>query len=833
MITRSTLAFFTTGTLALCALHCGGESPGTPGGGGSTSSSAGDATSTGGSGGSTPVDPCAAAPLKAPAAPSALAVESVSSYEVTLTWTPSPDPAVKHYRVLRGAAQVGLVDKPHFAHRPVVPGEVYSYTITALGGEGGESAPTSAVEVTIPAVVKGPIESLAPGSWYEVPGSYLADFALTASDYPWLGMGEGIGGLMNDWSSGALDTQRDRLYVGGGGHNGYFGNEIYSFDLRTMAWGRLTDPDPLASAGAECPDKALGVPCATHTYDGLEYLPPPFDRFLVVGWDGWPQTTLDLDTNRWEAHPDLPQLGARTGATCAYDPLTRVLWYHAGGGALSYWDPATGLWTIRGSSESQAYYRNAVVDPHRRLYVGVGMGHTVAWTIDALGKFVPVGAELATTGDREIEDVGNPGVEYDPVNDRLVAWKGGGDVYTLDLDQLVWTRHPVVGEVVATPGNINGTYGRFRYVPSLNVFVVVSGAHENVFVYRLDAEAPHLMRRVDVTSASATIEANLTTKLAVAAVYRDGASIDVTADTTYSSLDPLVATVDAAGVVHAHAPGHARIQANHADPLTRLGMVGALDLEVVPLAGEVVLDSVAIEPSAALAVAKGRSLGLSALAGYHRGADSFLRDVTCEATWSADDGAIAAVSGASLDGIAVGSTVVHARLGTMDTKASLAVLENAAAQLIALNFQPAEPALVKGWAVADDAPFDAARGWGWDGATDLATRDDRSGVNDLRLGSFVVTNKGAKFHVQVPDGRYHVAAGLGDNTFGAGLHSLEIAGVGVVYNVGGGNTAGAAIVEATGGAGLVFDVVGPINWMAVMPVNGMSFASVLAEAKTW
>ncbi len=133
--------------------------------------------------------------------------------------------------------------------------------------------------MTIPAQLKGPIDALAPGSWYEVPGSKLSDTALTAKDYPWLGQGEGLSGLMNDWSSGALDTQR------------------YGFDLRKLGWARLTDPDPLSAPGAECPDKSLGVPCATQTYDGLEYLPPPFDRFLVVGWDGWPQTTLDLDTN--------------------------------------------------------------------------------------------------------------------------------------------------------------------------------------------------------------------------------------------------------------------------------------------------------------------------------------------------------------------------------------------------------------------------------------------------------------------------------------------------------------------------------------------------------
>jgi hypothetical protein len=74
---------------------------------------------------------------------------------------------------------------------------------------------------------------------------------------------------------------------------------------------------------------------------------------------------------------------------------------------------------------------------------------------------------------------------------------------------------------------------------------------------------------------------------------------------------------------------------------------------------------------------------------------------------------------------------------------------------------------------------------------------------------------------------------VGDNTFGSGLSSVELAGTGIVYGVGGGNTAGAGIVEATAGKGLVFDFVGPINWLAVMRVNGLDLDEALAAAKTW
>jgi hypothetical protein len=766
-----------------------------------------------------------------PAPPTNLAVASVTSFEVSLTWAPPSDAAVKRYRVLRGPAQVGQVLRASFAHRPVVPGETYTYTVTALTDEGGESLPSNPVTVTIPNPQPDALSALAPGHWYEFPNSNLRAAALSPAQYPWLAWGEGISGIMNDWASGALDTQRDRLYITGGGHNGYFGNEIYGFDLRTGAWVRLTDPDPV-NRDTECPDRELGVSCAIHTYDGLEYLPLPFDRFLVVGWDGWHQSALNLDTNRWESHPDLPQLGTRTGSNSAYDPGTRVLWYHSGAEAMSVWDPATGKWTIRGVVDQLGYYKNAVVDPRRKLYVEVGQGSTDTWTINALGKFVPQRVRLATTGAREIEDVGNPGVDYDPVTDRIVAWKGGGDIYTLDIDTRVWTKHAALSTVVPGPANINGTYGRFRYVPSLNVFVVVNTVDTHVFVYRLDARPARLLRRIDVTAPSATVETGASGKLQVTAVFQDGPPVVATSEVTFSSLDPEVATIDAGGTFRALQPGRARLQASYTDPLTRRGMVGALELEVVPRSGDVVLDALTIQPAPALQVLRGRSAGFAAVGTFHRGADVFTRDVTCEATWSSDSPSVATVNSGTVQGLSEGATTLHAKLGQVEAQAALEVIPQATRELIALNFQPPGPAMVAGWAVADDSAFDAARGWGWQAAAGLSTRSDRKGTRDPRLASFVQTT-GGKFRLQVPDGRYHVAASVGDNTFGSGLASLELAGAGIVYGVGTGNTAGAGIVEATAGQGLVFDVVGPLNWLAVMRVNGLDFDEVLAAAKTW
>ncbi len=141
-----------------------------------------------------------------------------------------------------------------------------------------------------------PLGNLKAGEWYEVPDSRLDAVAPQESKFPWLR--GNVGGVIDCWAGGAFDTQRDRLYIGpGGGHAGYNGNEVYAFDMHDLKWRRINDPDPVIP-GTEYTDLNK-APFAMHTYDGVQYLPPPVDRYIVIGGWGTPRTyALDPD------HPD-------------------------------------------------------------------------------------------------------------------------------------------------------------------------------------------------------------------------------------------------------------------------------------------------------------------------------------------------------------------------------------------------------------------------------------------------------------------------------------------------------------------------------------------------
>jgi hypothetical protein len=90
-----------------------------------------------------------------------------------------------------------------------------------------------------------------------------------------------------------------------------------------------------------------------------------------------------------------------------------------------------------------------------------------------------------TTGGAAFISKANVGLAYDPVANKIVGWAGGA-VYVLDPDTKVWTAYNAAGAPTATA---NGIFGRFRYVPAYNVFVVDTDMNDNVSFFKLTAGA--------------------------------------------------------------------------------------------------------------------------------------------------------------------------------------------------------------------------------------------------------------------------------------------------------------------------------------------------------
>jgi len=333
------------------------------------------------------------------------------------------------------------------------------------------------------------IAAMPPKSWRSVPGARLRHVLPDPAAYPRIGGISNPRGIVQAWSGGALDTLRGRLLIWGGGVNAYQGNEIYAFDVNSLAWERLSDPSPDPADGGQI--NADGTPNARATYNGLAYVSHA-DRFFALGGEPararrataesadltW---TFDLERKQWRnMNPAGEKPPTYAGNFCSYDPQTNRVWWGEthlsdAGGLYSY-DFDSNRWT-RHTRERLASYQTCTVDTKRGLLVIVGKGEVIAYDL----RRATVARETwKTTGGEKFISSAYPGLDYDPVADRIVGWAGGA-VYALDVETKSWTATDAPGAPAPTQ---YGIFGRWRYVPGLDVFVVVTGIDEEVHFFK-------------------------------------------------------------------------------------------------------------------------------------------------------------------------------------------------------------------------------------------------------------------------------------------------------------------------------------------------------------
>ena len=275
----------------------------------------------------------------------------------------------------------------------------------------------------------------------------------------------------------------------GGGHNGYGGNELYAFSLETLEWERLTDPtvDP-----DRCVDMNYdGTPTSRHTYGGLEYIESAGRLFqsggapdCASGGGGldlvW---TFDFGNAAWHnMNPGGVQIDDYVEQKAVYDPETDLVYFHAHG--WFEYDYGTNTWAERASFNNWSSLSIAI-DLEQRVVIEIGDGEALLFDLALEDR---MGVELTADGTPTIAAAGNPGLKWDDAAGRVVAWIGGTDVYSLDLQGNAWETHPPADSNTVTPSEITaagGTYGRFAYSRTDNVYVLVNSALENVYLHKL------------------------------------------------------------------------------------------------------------------------------------------------------------------------------------------------------------------------------------------------------------------------------------------------------------------------------------------------------------
>jgi hypothetical protein len=324
------------------------------------------------------------------------------------------------------------------------------------------------------------IEDLPPGQWMELPNTKIRSVLPSPAQ---MGAPQSI---VSAWSGGTVDTARNRLIVWGGGHSDYWGNEVYALDLPSLSMKRIVEPSaltPRSDCSSALPD---GTPTSRHTYGGLAYIAHDDQLFSVngsktpCGFGDLATFTYDFVRERWEMPSQRTPWNEPFGTMAVYDPATQRVYVKASGPSFHAYEAQTRRYVQLNSSDLFVdYHLSATIDSKRRKFVMLGDGVQV---IDLQTL------RMTTLATRHapafVSSKQSPGVAYDPIADRIVAWHGGGEVHALNMDTAEWSQ-VATNAGPRSPGKPNGTFGRWGYVPQYRVFALVNDIDENAWVFRL------------------------------------------------------------------------------------------------------------------------------------------------------------------------------------------------------------------------------------------------------------------------------------------------------------------------------------------------------------
>jgi hypothetical protein len=349
--------------------------------------------------------------------------------------------------------------------------------------------------------------------------------------------------VIRTWNGAVADTIGNRLIIWGGGHGNYYGNEIYSLNLTAnpITLTRLKDPtvptnyaDAATCVDGIPPGSPNFAPNARESYGGLEFLPGPnrmmiFDGSLACtqgqgSANTWTISLAGLSNSSSWVHEDPTMSGIKPnndgngpyGNVAAYDPNSGLV-FVSDSEALYTYSYATNTYNRITSSKgfTTGIYLSGAVDLSRKLFVmvgacsdsscGPGSGVFVAdisnpasttqqdWTLATMAD--PNCAEFLNGGANPING-SNPGFTFDSVADDFVGWPNyGNSVYIMTPDvanqrmtcqKLTFANGPPNSSHSNNlPNTSYGTFGRFRYFPGLDAFVLVNDWNIPAYILKL------------------------------------------------------------------------------------------------------------------------------------------------------------------------------------------------------------------------------------------------------------------------------------------------------------------------------------------------------------
>lgn len=287
------------------------------------------------------------------------------------------------------------------------------------------------------------------------------------------------------WNSAVLATSLGNsgsMVHWGGGHQDYYGNELYRFNLETLTWSRLNEPSPHSPSMASnsipngiFPD---GTPGAPHTYNGLvyrsatnEFVTTRRERSNVGGDTTSSVSRFDLDGRSWTNYTGSMSPSSRY-TLCVYDPSRDVIWGVATELSFSLswsrFDFATGNWTNYTQPTGNLNGSAAAYVPTKDCVIFWSNNGSPPYALDPTSPTTDK-VELTVTG---VSFTASPSstdaAHWSSVLGKIVYYDHNSDnIYTLTPPSGDWRTGTWVQARVSTSGSSgqhssNGTYGKFQ-----------------------------------------------------------------------------------------------------------------------------------------------------------------------------------------------------------------------------------------------------------------------------------------------------------------------------------------------------------------------------------
>jgi hypothetical protein len=329
---------------------------------------------------------------------------------------------------------------------------------------------------------------------------------------------EGFPSIVTAWCGGAFNRLTNKLWVHGGGHNAYAGNELLSIDLDAASPAWTLERAPTGAIGnlGTLGDQLEGTdvyfdgrPRSAHTYNnmvwaGNELYHLPSAMFMQpsrVGGENYTSHKVFKYTSDWSQVLTFPSgtIGRQYYGGMCHDTTRNKLVY------LCAENRFLMSFNLDGSGYAQSAQWSGSDGQNRLIYIP-DLDIVVILNYFYTRKFAIHDFDRTAGGVCPTPPAtGTPpsysrlehycAAEWVPSLGAIVLWAGGTgfDLLTPPASgnpatgTWTWSRLEASGSNTVTPDAIttNGVYGRFFYSPSLNCLGVVTGTDKQLNVFAL------------------------------------------------------------------------------------------------------------------------------------------------------------------------------------------------------------------------------------------------------------------------------------------------------------------------------------------------------------